>query len=337
MADIIESTERATWDQHVANKSNPHETTAAQVGALALNGGTITGDLKISKVAPYLRLEDTTSGRTASLYEYNTGWMYLQNSKDSNNRTTLIIAPETESAKNWIKIQNSVNGTHTGYSLYGEHYKPSAADVGATPFIDARSASFDMSAIMQSGVHRGFYATNADTLGTPNKQGLTTLSSAFIMSYANSTTYGIQLAYISGAANPIAARRFNNGTLYDWFFPYVSSTGGTFTGNISISKSSAPQLILKNTNATVPRQGYLLQGNDGYLNMQNYLDANNSQTLYIKRESDDIQQAVRLSRKISGTTNYYDMYGTHNITKGTTDLTAGSSALTTNAIYFVYE
>lgn len=28
MADIIESTERATWDQHVQNKLNPHNVTA---------------------------------------------------------------------------------------------------------------------------------------------------------------------------------------------------------------------------------------------------------------------------------------------------------------------
>lgn len=210
-----------------------------------------------------------------------------------------------------------------------------ADQINAFPYTDARSADFDMTAILQGGVHQGFYKTNQDTLGTPYKQGTTSYSTSLILSYANSTTYGFQLAFIQGEPNPIAYRRFADGVLSDWTFSFLPTTGGTLTGNLFINKDSAPQIKLANLSNS--RTGYFIEGNDNYLSIINKKDDNNQQSLYIKQESDPINEAVRIGRKVDGTTNYYNIYGTHNITKGTTDLTAGSSELATNAIYLVYE
>lgn len=210
-----------------------------------------------------------------------------------------------------------------------------AEQINAFPYTDARSADFDMTAILQGGVHQGLYKVNQDTLGTPYKQGITSYSVSLILSYANSTTYGFQLAFIQGGTNPIAYRRFADGVLSDWTFSFLPTTGGTLTGNLFINKDSAPQIKL--TNLSSSRMGYIMEGNDNYLSIINKKDDNNQQSLYIKQESDSINEAVRIGRKVNGTTNYYNIYGTHNITKGTTDLTAGSSELATNAIYLVYE
>lgn len=210
-----------------------------------------------------------------------------------------------------------------------------ADQINAFPYIDARSADFDMTAILQGGEHQGFYKTNQDTLGTPYKQGITSYSTSLILSYANSTTYGFQLAFIQGGPNPIAYRRFADRVLSDWTFSFLPTTGGTLTGNLSINKDSAPQIKLSNLSTS--RVGYLREGNDNYLGIINKKDDNNQQSLYIKQESDSINEAVKIGRKVDGTTNYYNIYGTHNITKGTNDLTAGSSELATGAIYLCYE
>lgn len=210
-----------------------------------------------------------------------------------------------------------------------------ADQINAFPYTDARSADFDMTAILQGGGHQGFYKTNQDTLGTPYKQGITSYSTSLILSYANSTTYGFQLAFIQGGPNPIAYRRFADRVLSDWTFSFLPTTGGTLTGNLFINKDLAPQITLSNLSTS--RTGYFIEGNDNYLSIINKKDDNNQQSLYIKQESDSINEAVKIGRKVDGTTNYYNIYGTHNITKGTTDLTAGSSELATNAIYLVYE
>ena len=68
-------------------------------------------------------------------------------------------------------------------------------------------------------------------------------------------------------------------------------------------------------------------------------DATNQRTiaLFDSTQRPDLETAVRLYDVVDGTETIYAMYGQHNITKGTTDMTAGSSALADGAIYLVYE
>ena len=115
----------------------------------------------------------------------------------------------------------------------------------------------------------------------------------------------------------------------------VMKNGDTMTGNLMI-KNETPNLELKNTSND--RIGYIAMSPDKTCGFYNYLDPDNRQGLYIPSvETAALVNSIKFLRTVSGTTNYYSIYGTHNITAGTTDLTAGSSALDTGAIYLVYE
>ena len=47
---------------HLDDKVNPHNVTAAQTGAVAKSGDTMSGDLEIDKNTPYINLEHNSSG-----------------------------------------------------------------------------------------------------------------------------------------------------------------------------------------------------------------------------------------------------------------------------------
>lgn len=96
-----------------------------------------------------------------------------------------------------------------------------AADVGALPYIDARSADYDMDVIMKSGTHYNSYRFNNTTLNTPYAKGLTTYSSGLIISTAVSTGSGKQVAYVNGE-DCTYERAMKSGTIGDWCAVYNS-------------------------------------------------------------------------------------------------------------------
>lgn len=114
----------------------------------------------------------------------------------------------------------------------------------------------------------------------------------------------------------------------------VKKTGDTMTGNLFI-ENTTPSLELQNSGNS--RIGYVAMSPDSTFGFYNYLDPDNRQGLYITQEANALFNAIRFLRTVDGVTNYYSLYGQHNITAGTTDLTAGSSALITGSIYLVYE
>lgn len=59
--------------------------------------------------------------------------------------------------------------------------------------------------------------------------------------------------------------------------------------------------------------------------------------LYNSTSTTDVSKAIRLLDTVDGTTKNYNLYGEHNITKGTTDLEAGVSELKSGCIHLVYE
>ena len=74
-----------------------------------------------------------------------------------------------------------------------------AEGIGAVEYVDARGSSFDMDTILKSGAHYRLYRCDSDTLNTPSNQGVVTFTSAYILSMASSTTFGVQYAFISGS------------------------------------------------------------------------------------------------------------------------------------------
>ena len=103
-----------------------------------------------------------------------------------------------------------------------------ASDVGALPYIDARSAEYDMDTIFASGTHFNTYRFNNTTLGTPYAKGLCTYSSGLIVSCAVSTGSGKQVAYVNGT-DCNYERTMKNGVIGDWCATYNSGCKPTLS------------------------------------------------------------------------------------------------------------
>lgn len=98
---------------------------------LSRSGGTMTGDLVISKSVPALKLVSTTGGRTAHFWVSSDDNVYMRNSLDDNNRSALYLQPETiADFGRVLRLQKMVDGTATYYSIFGEHNKPDGSYTG---------------------------------------------------------------------------------------------------------------------------------------------------------------------------------------------------------------
>lgn len=72
---------------------------------------------------------------------------------------------------------------------------------------------------------------------------------------------------------------------------------------------------------------------------ENPADTDNQRylNLYSQFFKEDISESLKVTERIDGVDKSYKIYGEHNITSGTTDLTAGTSELPSGHIYLVYE
>lgn len=73
----------------------------------------------------------------------------------------------------------------------------------------------DANAVLSQGLHCGIYVTNSATLGSPYKEGATAFANGIIISYANNTSYGIQMAMPAGS-DKIFMRRLHSGNIQVW-------------------------------------------------------------------------------------------------------------------------
>ena len=109
--------------------------TTDSIGAVSKSGDTMTGDLTINKKYPTTKLNDTEKGAQTFFQNANhITWLTSRNvADDTNNSRSLIVGDSNAYAdkKNAAKFVDKVNGTLNYYNLYGEHNKPTAADVGA--------------------------------------------------------------------------------------------------------------------------------------------------------------------------------------------------------------
>lgn len=97
---------------------------------LPLTGGTLSGNLTISKVFPELLLRYTDLENFLDLFMASDGWLYLQNRTDGNNNQSIIVKKQSDSIDEAVKLYRRVNRTANSYSLFGEHNKPSGSYTG---------------------------------------------------------------------------------------------------------------------------------------------------------------------------------------------------------------
>lgn len=88
---------------------------------------------------------------------------------------------------------------------------------------------------------------------------------------------------------------------------------GTMTGNLVMSKAGSPQI--KMTNATTGRILYLLNSEStGAMYFYNQLDSNNYHILRVNPETDGLKDALKLVRRVGGTTETHTVLHTGNTT-----------------------
>lgn len=88
---------------------------------------------------------------------------------------------------------------------------------------------------------------------------------------------------------------------------------GTMTGNLVMSKAGSPQI--KMTNATTGRILYLLNSEaTGAMYLYNQLDSNNYHILRVNPETDGLKDALKLVRRVGGTTETHTVLHTGNAT-----------------------
>ena len=107
---------------HLSDTNNPHRVTAKQVGALPVEGGTLTGG--------NLYLYGGT-GRIAS----GPGYIQMDAFEVVNNgnyrRKLTLNGKQLADLNGALVLSKYEDGKETRYALYGEHNKPKASDVGA--------------------------------------------------------------------------------------------------------------------------------------------------------------------------------------------------------------
>ena len=125
----------ASTSAHISNTNNPHGVTAAQVGAVPLSGGTLTGNLDIAKTiaSVVLRTGDSSnrlSGRlmkNANVEGTVDDGLYLTDYGADGSEATLKIQGGQQ------RLRIKLGGTD--YAVYHEGSKPTPADIGAARLI----------------------------------------------------------------------------------------------------------------------------------------------------------------------------------------------------------
>lgn len=139
---------------------------------------------------------------------------------------------------------------------------------------------------------------------------------------------------------------------------YLPLTGGTLSGALTISNGGinvtgdstiVGNLTLNNASGNT-YQAIISSGGAGryytsasqvqiesrYL-PKDITDYTKNRTLIRIMNQNDVDNSLQLQRYVNGSYTTYRIYGTHNITKGTAAMTAGTSKLETNCIYLQYE
>ena len=135
----LTAAERTAWNAkadgtatsaHIANTNNPHGVTAAQVGAVAKTGDTMTGDLTIKKSAlPSLNFGTDGAG-TATIFKNASSsvedGLHIKD-VDTDGTYAALCIKKIKGLASCLSL--SFNGT--SYNVYHAGNKPTPADIGA--------------------------------------------------------------------------------------------------------------------------------------------------------------------------------------------------------------
>ena len=196
---------------------------------------------------------------------------------------------DIEAFKQHIKSKGNVHGA-------------TASDIGALAQISFMKDTDDLNTPLTSGVHVGLYVTNANTLNTPYKQGLTTLTGAVVLSYGSSEQNAFQIAFPSGQPKGLVfTRSLTNGTIQKWSIPFLPLSGGTLGGPLGFMDGI----------------GRIFADEDGlqFDAFDSTKDDKNKR--FIKLTNTDsgslIKNALKLYERVNGVNTEYRIFGEHNV------------------------
>ncbi len=194
---------RTQLSDHINDKNNPHEVTAAQVGALPLDGSkSMTGALWL---AAYL-------GRVAA-FSNSTVLQNFRSSKDTNNGVSLDVSSNRDLAEA-LTLEKTVSGTTTSYKIFGEHNL---------------SALFALGAAKISA--KGTY-TGTGTVGEDNQNSLTfEFTPKIVIISGGSTGFGV---YLWGDTRFIPVMLSSSTTMYE----IVTVSGNTMSWYATTGQST---------------------------------------------------------------------------------------------------
>ena len=216
----------------------------------------------------------------------------------------------TGTEEEFISILNGTAGDGAHFNNYSNPHKVTAAQAGAIPITNAKSAQFDMDAIFTSGAHFAYYDTNVNTLGTPYKHGVTDLTAAVILSYSNGG-YGYQIAFMAASIPYMRTLHPSHG-ISDWTRGYLPIAGGTMTGSLTVNtKGNWGQIAVKS------QSGYYraFEADDGRirLDVRNNDKSSDRRFLDIANSTGGaLKDALLLYDIINGVGKNYKVYGDHN-------------------------
>lgn len=188
--------------EHYANLDNPHQVTAQQVGALPITGGQLEGGLGFVGEGDANTSEIVQNSDFATIIRNKAGG--IETILSLTNESKVDVA---DVLKLWF-----ANGN--GYSIYGEHNKPTASEVGAIPETYYVSGNLDIE-LQQGGDKMVVCCYTENTLNTPHKEGLTDCTHGMVITNAFNSQYGTQLSIPSGE-NAIYVRRLNGSGISKW-------------------------------------------------------------------------------------------------------------------------
>jgi len=115
----------------------------------------------------------------------------------------------------------------------------------------------------------------------------------------------------------------------------VNKAGDTMLGDLTVTAPSARGSISV-IDGRYERKAQIEQNTD-VARLNNLQDSANYSSVVLRPETEPLAERLQLIEKINGSQNKYNVLHTGNVTSGTTDITAGTTALATGAQYHVYE
>ena len=188
--------------EHYANLDNPHQVTAQQVGALPITGGQLQGGLGLVGEGDANTSEIVQNSDFATIFRNKAGG--IETILSLTNESKVDVA---DVLKLWF-----ANGN--GYSIYGEHNKPTASEVGAIPETYYVSGNLD-NEMRQGGGKMVVCCYTENTQNTPHKEGLTDCTHGMVITNAFNSQYATQLSIPSGE-DAIYVRRLNGSGVSKW-------------------------------------------------------------------------------------------------------------------------